>query len=139
MDVENSVSDKLAKVSVAHRNLLEKYVNAAGLHSGQFFVLFELWRKDGQRQVDLADKLNLAPPTVNKILGGLLDGDFVVRERVEDDARSSRIFLTKKGLEVRELLEEKWAELEDETLMGLTDTETLVLKQLLSKLLTGES
>lgn len=139
MQLEETISYRLAKVSVSHRNLLEKYVNEAGLHSGQFFVLFELWKKDGQRQVDLADKLNLAPPTVNKILGGLLEGDFVVRERVEDDARSSRIFLTDRGREVRVLLEEKWAELEDETLMGLTDTETLVLKQLLSKLLTGES
>ncbi|MBC7900351.1 MAG: winged helix-turn-helix transcriptional regulator [Saprospiraceae bacterium] len=135
MDFENSISFLLAKVSVAHRNMLQKAVSEVGLHSGQVFVLFELWKTDGQRQIDLADRLNLAPPTVNKILGGLLDGDFVTRAKYEDDARSTRIFLTAKGNDVRERLETQWAELEAETVEGLTDTETLMLRQLLGKLL----
>ena len=135
MNFENSVSFLLAKVGIAHRNMLQKAVSGAGLHSGQVFVMFELWKTDGQRQIDLADRLNLAPPTVNKILGGLLDGDFVTRAKYEDDARSTRIFLTEKGKEVRAKLEEQWEELESETVEGLTDTETLMLRQLLGKLL----
>ena len=109
-----------------------------GLHSGQVFVLFELWKKDGQRQVDLAVKLNLAAPTVNKILGGMLQADLVTRERYEDDARSTRIYLTEKGRAVREGLELKWAVIEEETVLGLTETEALILKQLLAKLLGEE-
>ena len=81
MDLEDTISYLLAKVSVAHRNLLQKAVNEAGLHSGQVFVLFELWKNDGQRQIDLAARLGLSPPTVNKILGGLLGGDFVTHGR----------------------------------------------------------
>ena len=134
MDFENTISFLLAKVSVAHRNLIQKSVRDAGLHSGQVFVLFELWKTDGQRQIDLAANLGLAPPTVNKILGGLLGGDFVTRAKYEDDARSTRIFLTRKGLDVRERLEEQWTKLEEQTLAGLTDTEALMLRQLLVKL-----
>ncbi len=134
MEFEKTVSFLLTKVTVAHRNLLQKAVNEAGLHSGQVFVLFELWKTDGQRQIDLAANLGLSPPTVNKILGGLLGNDFVTRAKYEDDARSTRIFLTQKGLDVRDHLEEQWAKLEDQTLAGLTDTETLMLKQLLVKL-----
>ena len=135
MEFSDSVSYLLSKLTTAHRNLLEKSVQEISLHSGQVFVLFELWKKDGQRQVDLAEKLNLAAPTVNKILGGMLGADLVTRERYEDDARSTRIYLTDKGRGVREALETKWTEIEEQTIMGLTETEALILKQLLAKLL----
>ena len=138
MDFRDSVSYLLSKLTTAHRNLLEKSVQEIGLHSGQVFVLFELWKKDGQRQVDLAEKLNLAAPTVNKILGGMLQADLVTRERYEDDARSTRIYLTDKGRNVREGLEVKWGDIEEQTVMGLTETEALILKQLLTKLLGEE-
>lgn len=138
MEFRDTVSYLLSKLTTAHRNLLEKSVQEIGLHSGQAFVLIELWKKDKQRQVDLAEKLNLAAPTVNKILGGMLEADLVTRERFDNDARSTRIVLTKKGREIRPLLEEKWLEIEEQTLMGLTDTEALILKQLLTKLLGEE-
>jgi DNA-binding MarR family transcriptional regulator len=138
MKIEESVSYLLAKLTVAHRNLLEKSVKQIGLHSGQVFVLMELWKQDGQRQVDLAEKLNLAAPTVNKILGGLLEGDLVTRERYEDDGRSTRIFLTGKGDAAKALVEEKWQEIEEQTVLGMSSTESLIFKQLLQKLMGAD-
>lgn len=135
MEFRDSISYLLSKLTTAHRNMLEKSVQEIGLHSGQVFVLLELWKKDKQRQVDLAVKLNLAAPTVNKILGGMLEADLVTRERYEDDARSTRIVLTQKGRDIRPLLEQKWSDVEEQTIFGLTDTEALILKQLLAKLL----
>ena len=134
MDFEDTISFLLAKVTVAHRNVLQRNVSEVGLHSGQVFVLFELWKNDGQRQIDLAERLGLSPPTVNKILGGLLESDFVTRGKYEDDARSTRIFLTQKGMDVRRSLEIQWAKLEQQAISGLTETEALMLKQLLGKL-----
>jgi MarR family transcriptional regulator, organic hydroperoxide resistance regulator len=134
MHFEETVAYLLAKATISHKNALQKYTNSVGLHSGQVFVMMELWKTDGQRQIDLAARLNLSAPTVNKILGGLLENDFVTRARYEDDARSTRIFLTQKGLDVREALEQAWEQLEEQTLSGLTDTEALMLKQLLQKL-----
>jgi MarR family transcriptional regulator, organic hydroperoxide resistance regulator len=134
MRFEDTAAYLLAKATVIHKNSLQKYANSVGLHSGQVFVMMELWKTDGQRQIDLSARLGLSPPTVNKILGGLLENDFVTRARYEDDARSTRIFLTKKGVDVREALEQAWEELEQQTLATLTDTEALMLKQLLQKL-----
>ncbi len=134
MRFEETAAYLLAKATTSHKNMLEKHVTAVGLHSGQVFVLMELWKADGQRQIDLAARLGLSAPTVNKILGGLLGNDYVTRARYEDDARSTRIFLTQKGVEVREALEAAWEELEERTLAPLTDTEALMLKQLLQKL-----
>jgi DNA-binding MarR family transcriptional regulator len=134
MRFEETAAYLLSKATLVHKNALEKHVNSVGLHSGQVFVLMELWIADGQRQIDLAARLNLSPPTVNKSLGGLLENDFVTRARYEDDARSTRIFLTPKGIDVREALEQAWEALEEQTLAGLTDTEALMLKQLMQKL-----
>ena len=134
MQFEDTAAFLLSKVTILHKNSLQKYAQSVGLHSGQVFVMMELWKSDGQRQIDLAAKVGLSPPTVNKILGGLLEGDFVTRARYEDDARSTRIFLTQKGVEVRAALEEAWEEFEDQTLGPLTDTEALMLKQLMQKL-----
>lgn len=135
MKIEDSASYLLARLSVSHRNLMEKTLRTIGLHSGQMFVLSELWKSDGQRQIDLAEKLNLSPPTINKILGGLLENDFATRERYEDDARSTRIYLTQKGRDIQAEVESIWQILEEETLFGLTDTERLLLLQLLGKMM----
>jgi MarR family transcriptional regulator, organic hydroperoxide resistance regulator len=134
MDFEESVSFLLAKVSTAYRNSLERSMDEIGLHGGQVFVLFELWRQDGLRQVDLAERLGLSPPTVNKTVKGLIESGFVTRDRVEDDARSTRIFLTQEGTAIRDAIEEQWHDLEEETLANLTTTERLVLAELLKKL-----
>ena len=139
MNFEESISFILGKIATSHRNRLERKMAAIGLHGGQVFILFELWKRDGQRQVDLAARLMLSPPTVNKTLGGLIGADFVTRARYEDDARSTRIFLTAKGKEVRRLVEQQWAELEAETLADLTDTERLIFGQLLGKVLGAET
>ncbi len=135
MKFEESISYLLAKISVSHQNLVETAAMGAGLHRGQAFVLFELWKKDGQRQIDLATNLGLSPPTVNKTLGGLLENDFATRGKYENDERSTRIFLTQKGRDVREDLIGQWELLEERITGGLTDTEALMLQQLLAKLL----
>lgn len=138
MNIDSSISFLLSRVGLAHRNLVERHVKMAGLHSGQVSVLLELWKKDGQRQIDLAASLHLAPATVNKIIGGLLDAGLAARERVEDDARSTRIFLTESGHSIRSTLETQWRLLETETVEGFTETEQLMLRALLEKMLAKQ-
>ncbi|MFN0277786.1 MAG: MarR family winged helix-turn-helix transcriptional regulator [Pyrinomonadaceae bacterium] len=131
---EDTVSYLLAKVTTAFRNSLERHMGEIGLHGGQVFVLLELWKQDGLRQIDIANRLNLSAPTVNKMLKGLVEINLVTRSRIDDDARSTRIFLTKRGFEMREEIEAQWLELEESCLVGLTETERLVLFELLGKL-----
>ena len=135
MNFEESIAFLLAKVATAHKNLLEKAMTDVGLHGGQVFVLFALWEQDGLRQIDLAEALNLAPPTVNKTLAGMVERGFVTRARYEDDARSTRIFLTDAGRAIRREIEDKWVEMEERIATDLTETERLILPQLLVKLL----
>ncbi len=134
MKFDQTVSYLLWRVATAHKNYLEKQLDDVGLHGGQLFVLFALWRSDGRRQVDLAKELGIAPPTVNKTLIGLIEGGFVTRDRLEDDARSTRIFLTDQGHQAQSVIEAQWLEIEEQLLTQFTETERLVLFEVLSKL-----
>jgi DNA-binding MarR family transcriptional regulator len=106
----------------------------AGLHSGQVFILMELWKQDGQRQVDLAARVGVTTPTVNKMVLGLISSGLVSRTRLENDARSTRIFLTQPGKAMQEAVERQWHELEEATVAGLTEAERLMMFELLTKM-----
>ena len=108
-------------------------MNVLGLHSGQLFVLINLWENDGQSQIDLAKNLNLTPPTINKMVGSLQRNGFVQCRKCENDGRSVRLFLTEKGFQSKILVEEKWVEIEAFSFANLTDTEKLMLFQLFNK------
>ena len=136
IEFEQTVSYALARVSTAFRNTLERHMFKVGMHGGQIFVLLELWREDGLRQVDLATRLSVSAPTINKMLKGLIEIGLVTRSRSDADARSTRIFLTQNGYDIREEIEEQWLELEESCLANLTETERLVLFELLGKLRT---
>lgn len=134
INFEDTATYKLARVTTAYRNALERHLGVIGLHGGQVFVLFELWKQDGLRQVDIAARLNLSAPTINKILKGLTEINLVTRSREQDDGRSTRVFLTDQGRNIKKEVAEQWLELESEYLSGLTDTERLILPDLLGKL-----
>jgi MarR family transcriptional regulator, organic hydroperoxide resistance regulator len=134
---EDTVAYRLAKVTTAFRNSLERHMSRIGLHGGQVFLMLELWKEDGLRQIDLATRLGLAAPTVNKMLKGLIEINLITRSREDADARSTRIFLTDLGYHMREDVEEQWVELEQNSLSAITETERLVLFELLGKLRTA--
>lgn len=137
INFEDTVSYRLAKVTTAFRNSLERHMSSIGLHGGQIFLLLELWKEDGLRQIDLAKRLSLAAPTVNKMLKGLIEINLITRAREDADARSTRIFLTDLGYRMRDDVEEQWLELEQDSLAAITETERLVLFELLGKLRTA--
>jgi DNA-binding MarR family transcriptional regulator len=134
MKIEQTASYVLSRVTTAFRNSLERSMGQIGLHSGQALVLLELWKQDGLKQVDLAARVGVSGPTVNKTINGLIDSGLVKSARVEDDARSVRIFLTKAGTDIQKSVLAQWHELEENTVAGLTEAERLILFELLMKM-----
>ena len=131
---QKTISFLLARVTTAYRTVLERHMGLIGLHAGQVFLLVELWLEDGLRQVDLARRMCLSAPTVNKMIKGLTEINLVTLSRQEGDARSTRVFLTEQGLAIRDEVNVQWLELETNYLADLTDTERLILPDLLGKL-----
>ncbi len=132
---EDTISYMLAKVAVAYRTAIERHMMEIGLHSGQTFLLIELWREDGIRQVDLAKRLNVTAPTVSTMLIGLRKIKLIQPKKKDDgDGRSSRVFLTERGLNIRSEVERRWVDVEAECIAGLPATDRFVLHEVLKKL-----
>jgi DNA-binding MarR family transcriptional regulator len=134
MDFENSSTYTMTQLALVHRSALEKSMNEIGLHSGQIFILIALWKTDGQSQVDLVKNLNVAPPTVNKMIKNLSGKDFVECRKCDTDGRIMRVFLTDKGRQYQSLVAEQWRKLEVQSFANLTEIEKLILLQLFGKL-----
>lgn len=134
MNVNNSLSFLFSNLSNIFRTNLESLMNEIELHSGQVFVLISLWQEDGQNQVSLAQNLNLSTPTINKMIKSLADNKFVSCRQCNLDRRMMRVYLTDKGRKYEDLVYEQWGKMEAEAFANLTETEKLVLSQLLIKL-----
>ncbi|MFN2391564.1 MAG: MarR family winged helix-turn-helix transcriptional regulator [Pyrinomonadaceae bacterium] len=134
MNIENSLVYLLTNFVNKFRAKLETSMNEIGLHSGQVFVLISLWKNNGQNQINLAQNLNLAAPTVNKMVKNLVDNDFVSCQKCGEDGRMMRVYLTTKGRKSEGLVKGQWQKIELASFANLTETEKLIFSQLLIKL-----
>ena len=134
MGLDNSISYLLAKIANICRYLLDKSLSEIGLYGGQSFLLISLWETDGLNQTELAQKLDVSPPTISAMVKSLGKNNFVKSAKCERDGRAMRIYLTEKGIECQNFVETKWAEAESAAFSSLTETERLIFRQILEKL-----
>jgi MarR family transcriptional regulator, organic hydroperoxide resistance regulator len=134
MNFNETLPSLFAQISTFYKVEIEKELNEFDLHSGQIFVLFELWKTDGLSQIDLSTNLKISPPAINKMVKSLARNRFVISSACSKDGRVVRVFLTPKGVAIRPQVEEKWRKLEEKLVGNLTTTEQLMLSQLFSKL-----
>ena len=135
MNFNETVPYLIVQISTFYKVEIEKELNEFGLHSGQIFVLFELWKTDGLSQIELSANLKVSPPTVNKMIKSLAKNGFVVSSVSPNDGRIMLTFLTPKGVAIRPQVEEKWQKLEVKLAGNLTATEQLMLSQLFDKVI----
>jgi len=131
--IEASSGFLLAKVCRAHRANVGALLAQVGLHVGQEMVLLELWRKDGLRGIELAERLGVEPPTVTRMLQRMEGCGLVVRQRDPEDARSFRVYLTERSRSLEQPVARCWERAEEKTLTGMSPVERQTLHQLLTK------
>ena len=134
MEIRQTISFSLSKISVTYRNLLEKLMDEIGLHGGQVFVLNELWETDGQSQAEIMKSLAVSAPTITKMISSLVSASFIQTKKCKNDARLTRVYLTKKGKIIQPLVMAQWAKLEEIALKDFSDTEKVLVSLLLEKL-----
>ena len=131
--VEETIGYLFAKVCRAHRASIGGLLAGVGLHVGQEMVLLELWKEDGLKVGELADRLGVEPPTVTRMLGRMESCGFVERRSDPTDARSFRVYLTEKGHALEKPVVHIWEEAEEKTLRGISPEERLILRRLLAQ------
>ena len=76
------------------RRAFDRRAASLGVTRAQWKVLFRLNREPGLRQVDLADKLDVEPITLCRIVDRLEESGLVERRRDPGDRRAWQLFLT---------------------------------------------
>ena len=100
------------------RNFDRKAQNL-GLTRAQWQVLAHLKRKDGQRQNELADLLEVQPITLGRLVDRLEADGWVERRNDPEDRRAKRIFLTEKVAPVLSEIQAISAAVREEAQTGL--------------------
>lgn len=131
---EETTSYLLAKVATAFRNSIEQHMAEVDLHSGQVFVMIELWREDGMKQIELANLLNIKAPTVSNMIRGLEKINLVKTKKAPKDGRAMTVHLTAKGKAMRQNVEQRWIDVEAECVASLSTADRVILFEVLKKL-----
>lgn len=111
-----------------------KLLDKLGVYPGQPPLLFALHKKDGQSQKELAEKLKIQPATVTMMVRRMVKSGFLERRQDSQDQRVFRVYLTRKGKEVRRKVAIAVDEIEEECFKDFTKEEKELLGKLLFKM-----
>ncbi|MGL4739485.1 MAG: MarR family winged helix-turn-helix transcriptional regulator [Sarcina sp.] len=112
------------------RKVIEDY----GLYVGQPQFLFTLYKEEGLRQKDIAEKLEIQAPTVTVTVKRLEKSGFITKCIDEKNKRVSRLYLTEKGRQACEELKDVMRSVHDQIFSVLTEEEKDKFKELLIKI-----
>lgn len=110
-------------------------LNDEGLFSGQHHIIMLLSHGDGKTVGQIAKHLGVAPATVSVSVKRMEKAGFITRKPDENDARTTKIYLTQKSNDMLGRIKEKMDEQEKVLSEGLTESEVNHLSDLLDKII----
>lgn len=128
---QQTINYLIMQICKLQRNCAEDSLNQVGLHVGQEMFLMCLWEQDGMTQSQLAEKMSVQLPTVNKMLSRMEVSDLVLRKTDTHDSRISRVYLTDKSRALQHQVCNTWADVEERAVANMTVEERIILRRLL--------
>lgn len=132
-----SLDSLLVQVCRLHYLRAHELLEGIGLYRGQPPVLRALWEQEGMTHTELAERLQVTPATVTRMLQRMERAGFVTRRPDEVDQRISRVYLTATGRAIRADLQRFAQIMEEEAFEGLTEEQRLCLRQCLLRIRTN--
>ena len=132
--IDNEIREHIDKISAQMRRHYSEMLRELDLHVGQDNLLCKLWTENGITQNQLGELLNCEPSTITNMVKTLEKKDFVYRKKDTVDGRVSRVYLTDKGLAVREPIEKVWRKQQDRLLKGMTAENRVLLNEFLQQM-----
>lgn len=124
-------------LSMAVRRVARRYeqvLSQYGLTATQFFTLSVLWREDGMKFKDLAERLSIEGPSLTGTLDRLERAGYVERRDDPDDRRSLLVWVTPKGWTIRPEALAVAKELEEQICSAFSEEEFTVFSKVLGAL-----
>ena len=129
------VSFAIFALARSHRAKAASMLADIGLFPGQEILLMQLSEKDGEPQKTLCESIGLDHSTVAKSVARLERDGLIERRKCPNDGRISQVHLTRQGREMTDRIIRIWAELERQTVEGLTTEEQAQLMAAAKKIM----
>jgi DNA-binding MarR family transcriptional regulator len=124
---------EVAETAQAMRRAFDRRAAVLGVTRAQWRVLVRLALKNGVRQVELADSLDIEPITLCRMIDRLEEGGLVERRRDEVDRRAWNIHLTEKARPLIAELHALGAILHGDALEGISVADQEIAKDVLAR------
>jgi MarR family transcriptional regulator, organic hydroperoxide resistance regulator len=134
MSVAREVFKTLGNTVRTIRARVDRSLQEAGLRLGQYQVLRHLWEQDGLTPREIAERLDVEMPTVTRTVQRMVRDGLVQRQAHPADARSVRIYLTKRGGDLHACLAAIVEEETERSLRGFSSQERAALVRMLERI-----
>jgi len=112
----------------------DRRAQTLGLTRAQWGVLMHLWFRDGLRQKELADLLEIKPMSLVRLLDRLEKNRWVERRNDPDDRRAKLVYLVRQDSPTFARMKEFGAMTQNEALSGLSGDEKEQLFDVLQRM-----
>ncbi len=124
---------EIGETAHALRRAFDRRAADLGVTRAQWKVMFRLSREPGLRQVELADKLDVEPITLCRIIDRLEDAKLVERRRDPADRRAWQLYLTDAAAPLSAKLRTLGNGLIDEAFAGISAAEIATARSVLTR------
>jgi len=113
------------------RTYADQKARRFGMTRAQWAVLLRLERREGLKQSDLAEALDIQPITLTRLVDRLCDNGLIERRADPNDRRAKRLYLTPAARPLIDRIADRIEELSETVLAGIEPAE---VDRMLSKL-----
>ena len=126
----DALGPTLHALARAHRARLSALLAPHGLHAGQDLLLLAVWETPGLRQGALADRLDVEPPTITRMLQRLERGGMIERRTDPHDRRVMQVHPTPRSRLLEGIVKRAWASLDEQLIDALGNGDAVRLQKL---------
>lgn len=123
-------------ISFLRKNFTEfcsEKLSEIGVTYGQVFIIIYIGKNQACSPKDISKALNLDAGHLNRTLSKLIENDFILQKKNENDKRANIVTLTSKGQEIFKRSYSLFDEWDDIVLSSFTDNEKEELMRLIKK------
>jgi MarR family transcriptional regulator for hemolysin len=105
------------------RTYADQKARRFGMTRAQWAVLLRLERREGLKQSDLAEELDIQPITLTRLVDRLCDNGLIERRADPNDRRAKRLYLTPAARPLLDRISSEIEELSEKVLAGIKAAE----------------
>jgi DNA-binding MarR family transcriptional regulator len=124
----------LFMISRLHSTRADQYMDQIGLFRGQSMLLKFISRHDGLTHSEVAEKLEISPAAVTKVIKRLEELQYLKRQADPKDERVSRIFIQPEGRKKIEEIHNSFEQLAKKTFVGFSQPELKIFQEYLKRI-----